>query len=181
MARARAADRSAGDQTITNRQNKNARCMGVSVMWLCKRFPRDLTRMITWGCIFAAASVAVASPHVPQVGDDPPDVFGRSSTGEAIHLKDYHGKIVVISFWASWCGPCRRETPMLMKLQKHATREKVIVLSVNWKQSRDEFQAIKKIFKDQDTEVTLISDESGRAGEAYGVKGIPHMVIIGKD
>jgi peroxiredoxin len=69
----------------------------------------------------------------------------------------------------------------LVYLEKKATREKVVVLSVNWRQSYDEFRKIKKIFKDMGTDITLISDERGRAGEAYGVKGIPHMIIVGRD
>jgi hypothetical protein len=69
----------------------------------------------------------------------------------------------------------------LVHLEKQATREKLVVLSVNWRKSYDEFRHIKKIFKDMGTDVTLISDERGRAGEAYGVKGIPHMIIVGRD
>jgi thiol-disulfide isomerase/thioredoxin len=121
-----------------------------------------------------------AAPSL-KVGDAPPDVFGKSSTGEVVHLNDYRGRIVVISFWATWCGPCRKELPILVNLEKKATREKVVVLSVNWRQTYDEFRQIKKIFKDMGTDITLISDERGRAGEAYGVTGIPHMIIVGRD
>ena len=70
---------------------------------------------------------------------------------------------------------------MLMAVQEHATREKIVVLSVNWRQSYEVFRGAKKIFKDKATQVTLISDEGGRAGDAYGVKGIPHMIIVGRD
>jgi peroxiredoxin len=124
---------------------------------------------------------ALGSAPNLKVGDLPPDVFGKSSTGEVVHLSDYRGRIVVISFWATWCGPCRKELPVLVNLERKATREKVVVFSVNWRQSYDEFRQIKKIFKDMGTDITLISDERGRAGEAYGVKGIPHMIIVGRD
>lgn len=70
---------------------------------------------------------------------------------------------------------------MLMAVQEQATREKVVVLSVNWRQGYEEFRQIRKVFRDQGTDVTLISDERGRAGAAYGVKGIPHMIIVGRD
>jgi len=130
--------------------------------------------------LLAAFNVGASAPTL-QVGDIPPDAFGKSSTGDVIHLKDYRGRIVVISFWATWCGPCRKELPILVNLQKRATKEKLVVLSVNWRQGYVEFLQIRKIFKNLSTDITLISDEHGRAGDAYGVKAIPHMVIVGRD
>jgi peroxiredoxin len=158
-------------------------------MWHCEDPRRGVSRrrltnarrLTLWGSAVALATIALASPHIPQVGDDPPDVLGKSSTGEAIHLKDYRGRIVVISFFASWCGPCRKEVPMLMKLQEHATRDKVVVFSVNWRQSYDEFRQIGKIFEKEKSAITLVSDERGHIGDAYSVKGIPHMLIVGRD
>jgi thiol-disulfide isomerase/thioredoxin len=133
------------------------------------------------GFLLVVSFTAWGSAPNLKVGDAPPDVFGKSSTGEVVHLTDYRGRIVVISFWATWCGPCRKELPVLANLEKKATREKVVVLSVNWRQNSNEFRQIMKIFKDMGTDITLISDERGRAGEAYGVKGIPHMIIVGRD
>jgi len=121
---------------------------------------------------------AIASGKL-QVGDSPPDKLGRTSTGEHVRLADYRGKIVIISFWASWCGPCRRELPVLASIQEKATRDKVVVLAVNWRQSADQFRSIKQILKK--TELTLISDESGSAGRAYDVDAIPHMIVVGRD
>ena len=136
---------------------------------------------LLWGTLPCIPVSALADQPIPQVGDAPPDVFGRSSTGDPVHLRDYRGRIVVISFWATWCGPCRRELPVLVNMQKRATRDKLVVLSVNWRQNDAAFRQIKKIFKDMGTDVTLISDEQGRAGDVYGVKAIPHMIIVGRD
>jgi hypothetical protein len=61
------------------------------------------------------------------------------------------------------------------QLQKQATREKLMVLLVNWKQGHSESLQIKKIFKNLSTDITLISDEHSRDADAYGVKGIPYM------
>jgi len=133
------------------------------------------------GSFLLASFTASANPANLREGDDPPDVFGKSSTGEVIHLGDYRGRIVVISFWATWCGPCQKEIPMLMAPQEQATRQKLVVLAVNWRQSRETFLEIRKLFRGKAPLVTLISDETGRAGKAYGVQGIPHMVIVGRD
>lgn len=147
----------------------------------CSQALRPARLLLVCSSLLLASFSALAKTPILKVGDAPPDVFGKSSTGDAIHLRDYRGRIVIISFWATWCAPCRKELPILLNLQKQATRDKVVVLSVNWRQSWDEFLRIKRIFKDMGTEITLTSDENGRAGDAYGVKGIPHMVIVGRD
>jgi peroxiredoxin len=151
------------------------------ILWPVKRTVTRVGRGGLCGFLLFVSFTALGSAPNLKVGDVPPDVFGKASTGEIVHLSDYRGRIVVISFWATWCGPCRKELPVLVYLEKKATREKVVVLSVNWRQSYDQFRQVKKIFKDMGTDVTLISDERGRAGEAYGVKGIPHMIIVGRD
>jgi thiol-disulfide isomerase/thioredoxin len=96
-----------------------------------------------------------------------------------VKLSDYRGKIVIISFWASWCPPCRKELPVLAAIQKHGTRDKIVVFAVNWKESGDRYRAIIKTLKDVD--LAFVSDENGYFGGEYGVKAIPHMIIVGRD
>jgi thiol-disulfide isomerase/thioredoxin len=128
---------------------------------------------------YAVLAFPVYAKHQLQVGDVPPDGLGRASTGGKVKLSEYRGKIVIISFWASWCPPCRKELPLLAAIQKNATRDKIMVFAVNWKESGDRYRAIVKTLKDVD--LTLVSDESGYFGGEYGVSGIPHMIIIGRD
>jgi thiol-disulfide isomerase/thioredoxin len=101
------------------------------------------------------------------------------SSGDPVHLSEYRGKIVIISFWASWCTPCRKELPVLAAIQKKATREKIVVFAVNWRESAERFRDIKHAFKDVD--LTLVSDDRGYYGNEYGVDAIPHMIVIGRD
>ena len=123
---------------------------------------------------------AATKPTGPQVGDAPPvDDLGKAASGNRIHLSDYRGKIVIVSFWASWCGPCRKELPVLAAIQKSGTRDKIAVFAVNWQESRERFLQIKHVLKTES--LTLVSDESGHYGKKYAVDGIPHMVIIGRD
>ena len=130
--------------------------------------------------ILCAIPAGAAKSTGPKVGDAPPvDDLGKDASGNRIHLSEYRGKIVIISFWASWCGPCRKELPVLASIQKSATRDKIAVFAVNWQESRDRFLQIKRALKTDD--LTLVSDERGYYGAKYGVNGIPHMVIIGRD
>jgi len=129
------------------------------------------------GCLILAGH-AVAKEKL-QVGDVPPDVLGKATSGERVKLSDYHGRIVIVSFWASWCAPCRKELPVLANIQKQVSRDHLMVFAVNWKQDRSLYRQIVKTLKDVD--LTIISDESGYVGSRYGVDAIPHMFIIGRD
>lgn len=108
-----------------------------------------------------------------KVGDIPPPI------ARSVNLSDYRGKVVIISFWASWCAPCRKEMSMLAKLQTAATRDKVVVFAVNWQQDPEVFWKIQRALRGVD--LTLISDSSGYVGSKYDVDAIPHMVIVGRD
>jgi peroxiredoxin len=109
-----------------------------------------------------------------KVGDQPPPTLGRRVT-----LSDYRGKVVIVSFWASWCPPCRKEMGVLAAIQKQATRDKVMVFAVNWKEDWNRFRTIQRALHGVD--LTLISDETGYIGQQYGVKAIPRMIIVGRD
>lgn len=112
-------------------------------------------------------------------GMEPPDHLGRGPDGKPVYISEHRGKIVIVSFWAIWCPPCRKELPVLDAIQKAAGHDKIRVFSVNWKEPRERFLELKR--KLNDMSLTLLSDASGKLGAQYGVDAIPHMVIIGRD
>lgn len=131
---------------------------------------------------FAAIALAASIVHAEKklaVGDEPPDTLGVDVGGKRIKLSDYRGKVVVVSFWASWCGPCKKELPILENLQRAASKYGLEVFAVNWKEDRQVIRTFRR--KAPDLQMHLVSDASGLAGKSYGVTGIPHMLIIGKD
>jgi peroxiredoxin len=134
-----------------------------------------LTVAAAFGYLLVAGSAGAATAHVA-VGQEPPPKLGWHAK-----LSDYRGKIVIVSFWASWCPPCRKELGVLAAIQQQATRDKVVVFSVNWQENAQRFQQLKRFFKDKNLDLTLISDEDGYIGRQYGVQAIPFMVIIGRD
>ena len=76
-------------------------------------------------------SFSDASGPVIQVGDDAPDFSLMSDTGQAIQLKDFRGKFVVLNFWATWCPPCIEELPSLERFHNRFAGQDVVVLGVS--------------------------------------------------
>ena len=67
----------------------------------------------------------------------------------------------------------------MANIQKHVSRDQLVVFAVNWKEDHDRFRENAKILKDFD--LSLVSDADGYYGGQYDVTGIPHMVIVGRD
>jgi thiol-disulfide isomerase/thioredoxin len=131
---------------------------------------------------FGAAGNAQAQEKakaVVTVGDTPPDVFGKDESGQPITLAGMRGKVVIVSFWASWCGYCRKELPVLEGIQKTAGKSRVEVIAVNSREDRRTYRALlRQLGK---FEFTMTGDWNGVVSDAYGVSSIPHMFMIGKD
>lgn len=122
---------------------------------------------------------ASASEPKLHVGGLPPDRIGSSADFSEMRISDHYGKVVIVTFWATWCGPCLKELPVLESAQRQAGDEKLKVFAVNYKQGRDAFKTIVKKMKNAQME--FVFDAGRRVAKQFGVDGIPHMVIIGRD
>ena len=138
-----------------------------------------LPRLALLALLLALPLALAASDGRPAVGSEPPEAFGKDYAGEPVRLADHRGKVVIVTFWASWCGPCMRELPMLSRIQKVVGPEHLVVFAVNFKEERDQVRAM--IRANPDTGLTWVHDRTGRAGERYGVRSLPNMFIIGTD
>lgn len=118
-------------------------------------------------------------PPPPRVGELPPQLIGKDGKGKPIDLADYRGKVTIVTFWASWCGPCRRELPVLGHFQGTVGRDALEVLAVNYKEPRDEYRSVVRANRGLD--VTFLHDAYGSVSGAYGVNSLPHMFILGHD
>jgi thiol-disulfide isomerase/thioredoxin len=110
-------------------------------------------------------------------GDTPPESLGATRHNDPVKTTDFQGKVLVTTFWASWCGPCRAEMTALEKIQRIA-KDKVQVVAVNI-EDRDMFRNVTRTMHDWEMKIT--NDPRKVAADAYGVGGIPHMLIIGRD
>jgi thiol-disulfide isomerase/thioredoxin len=133
-----------------------------------------MNRLIALFCL-AVAMAGPASAAIA-VGDIPPDNLGRNPGGDEVRVSDQRGKVVVITFWASWCGYCRKELPVLAGLQDVAGKDRVEVIAVNYEDDRDVYRALRRKLKN--VQLTMTHDQSGEIGRAYGVQGIPRLFMV---
>lgn len=137
-----------------------------------------MIRNISLALVLAVIFFSLACSAKVAVGGLPDSDLGKSYEGEPITVSDYKGKVVLISFWASWCAPCLKELPILAGIQ-NMTENSLQVLAINHK---DQNRPYKKIVEQlSDTKVIFGRDPRGRIGRRYGVKGVPHLLIIGRD
>lgn len=69
-------------------------------------------------------------------GEKPYDRVGRDDEGKVVRVSDFKGRVVIVTFWATWCGPCMKELPVLSGIQKRAGTEQLQVIAVNYKESK---------------------------------------------
>ena len=111
-------------------------------------------------------------------GDTPPPSLGVNIEGQAIETTQHAGKVLVVTFWASWCGPCKKELPILEGIQRVGGKDRIQVVAINI-EDRDQFRRLSKHLSS--LTLMMAHDFRKQASEAYGVHGIPHLVIIGRD
>lgn len=123
----------------------------------------------------AWAQAATTVPP-PATGEVPPQILGTDRNGDRVDLGQLRGKVVVVTFWASWCGYCRKELPALNAMQTAAGAEYFRVVAVNVQDGNDEYRAMTR--KMRDYTLTFARDRSGSIAESYGVRSYPNLWII---
>jgi thiol-disulfide isomerase/thioredoxin len=143
------------------------------------------TRSLSAACFALLISVALPSfasddtpKNMPKAGDKAPDKLGTDFNGKEVKLSDYKGTVVVVSFWASWCGPCLKEIPVLEEMQRKVAPSELRVISVNT-EDREQYRKLAR--RNSDWKMLFAHDSFKEASDSYGVKGLPHMVIIERD
>jgi thiol-disulfide isomerase/thioredoxin len=107
-----------------------------------------------------------------------PDLVLTDLNGNTHNLKDYKGQVVLVQFWATYCGPCRKEMPSMNKMQAMMGDVPFKILAVDMGESKDEVNAFVNEVK---PEFTILMDEDGNSIEDWKVFAAPSNFIVGPD
>ena len=99
--------------------------------------------------------------------------------GNEINLKDYHGKLVIVNFWATWCAPCEKEMPSLDNLNKDSNFKNLKIFPVNV--GKDNTLKTKKFFADLNIKkLSIFFDSNLNFVKEFKLRGVPTTVLINK-
>ena len=113
-----------------------------------------------------------------QVGQQAPDLTMNDQYGKPVSISGFKGKYVLVDFWASWCAPCRKENPNIVKAYNQYKDKNFTILGVSLDDNKENWEAA--IAKDKLTWAHM-SDLKGwesAAGTVYGVMSIPYNVLL---
>jgi peroxiredoxin len=126
-------------------------------------------------------AIIIDKAKLTAIGKTAPDFSLNDINNKPVNLSSFKGRYVLLDFWASWCGPCRRENPNIVKAYRQFHTKGFDIFGVSLDDNRaDWLQAIKK----DGLNWTQVSDLKGwKSGAAslYGIKGIPMNYLIDKN
>ncbi len=127
--------------------------------------------------LFCAWAVAgrIGPAQAVEAGQAAPEFQLKDLRGQPVSLAGLKGKVVVIDFWASWCGPCRESMPFLEKLSKTYRDKGLVVLGVN---IDNELKAAQKFLSEVPISFAVVNDAEKKVAKAYGPPTMPSSYLI---
>ena len=125
--------------------------------------------------VFIASSLSAAGNVIEGPA---PDFTLKSNDGKNLRLSEYRGQVLLINFWASWCGPCRQEMPLLEEIQQKYSKLGFTVLGINV--DKNSAQA-DKILNDINISFPVLYDADGSVSKRYNVDAMPTTVIVDRN
>lgn len=124
-----------------------------------------------------ALAACYSGSRPPRIGTAAPD-FTLQDSQNTVMLSQFHGQVVVLNFWATWCAPCVEEIPSLVEMQRRMKAKGVTVLAVSVDVDEG---AYKQFVKDHNVNLMTVRDPSGKSNGLYGTFKFPETYVIDRN
>ena len=132
---------------------------------------------LKWALLLAALSFTAASTAAT-LQSPAPDFTLKSRSGENLKLSELRGEVVMVNFWASWCGPCRQEMPLLDQLYKRFSPMGFTILGVNVEEDSADAE---KVLGEIPVSFPILFDSRNQVSKAYDINAMPSTFLVDRD
>lgn len=137
-----------------------------------KRWPMRLAGLCLPLLLAGACGVAQAL----EAGQRAPEISAAAPNGQSLKLAAFKGQVVLLDFWASWCGPCRKSFPWMNDMQAKYGPKGLRIVAINVDERREDAD---RFLAQVPARFQLGFDPQGATPGTFGVKGMPSSVLIG--
>ena len=123
-------------------------------------------------------ATATSQAAMPAIGNMAPNFTLKSSAGRNVKLSEHRGEVIMINFWATWCGPCRQEMPLLNRIHEQYRKAGFTLLGVN---IDDRPEVAQSMAKKLGVTFPVLFDAGKRVSRLYDVNAMPSTVLIDRD
>lgn len=137
-------------------------------------FMNKLFSVILLGLFLSISQLSLAS----EVEGEAPDFTLKSKAGNNIRLQDLRGEVVLLNFWASWCGPCREEMPLMEEIYQQYKDLGFTILAVNVDEDPADAD---RFLSSVPVSFPVVYDSQSKVSEMYKVDAMPTTILIDRD
>lgn len=135
---------------------------------------KQFIRLLTISLFVFVAATAQAKP----ISGKAPDFTLKSRSGQNLKLSDFRGQVVMLNFWASWCGPCRQEMPIMEQYYKKYKKLGFTILGVNVEEDSSKANAY---LRDIKVSFPILYDNTNQLSKTYDVSAMPTTIMIDRN
>ena len=142
-----------------------------------------LAAIALWGCLMGGCSsqesVRAQGLKTAEKRNSAADFSLKDADGKTVRLSDYRGQVVLLDFWATWCGPCKIEIPWFVELQRKHKDRGFVVIGVSM--DEDGWEAVKPFLRHMNVNYRVVIGNDTTAQSYGGVEALPTTFLIDRE